>query len=661
MLIRIRSKDGNFRFKVEPTDDVSVLLNQILATTSNADPLSMTISNQPRGNEVVCTTIQGKTIQQLGFNHGDLLFIGYKEAQQAAESGSEPPSKTGAASSSTPDATKKPWETVTEDAVDTYWRHHSGMIPRSRDTTFCKHGANGMCDYCMPLEPYDVAYHKEHAIKHLSFHAYVKKLTPKSSNSSTASLPPLDPPSFRVKTPCPTGAHAPWPEGICSTCQPSAITLQPQQFRMVDHLEISSENIIERFLHSWRRTGVQRFGWLIGHYQPYEKVPMGLKAVVEAIYEPPQEGEIDGLTLGLPWEDEQRIRDLASTASQPLGIVGYIFTDLQPDEDDRTKSVYRRHPGSFSLSSLEAIFAATLQQKNSTPTRSSYSGTFSSRFVTACLTANKEGNVDILTFQVSQQAEAMVDADMIEASVDPGIVRVKEEDRSATSARYVPDVFFTYKNEYGLEVKKSAKPAFPVEYLLVNVTNGFPQNPSPLFHSIEFPIENRPGLEDQSIERVISSLQSLDATSIRESSSSGTGDLKKKMDLAKFLSDFHLITFLPTTGLYSLADTLTLLKAVSSPTLLDDPALLDPVLKCDSWQTLLTFAREMAPQRPTTSAPTLGGGTSAMDEDISQDVFDQIAADEAASRGTNIRLCPHCTFENTHSGTDCEVCGLPLQ
>ena len=63
----------------------------------------------------------------------------------------------------------------------------------------------------------------------------------------------------------------------------------------------------------------------------------------------------------------------------------------------------------------------------------------------------------------------MIDADMIEASVDPGTVRVKDEDRTAGSARYIPDVFFRYKNEYGLEVKKSAKPSFPVEYLMVNV------------------------------------------------------------------------------------------------------------------------------------------------------------------------------------------------
>jgi nuclear protein localization protein 4 homolog len=54
-----------------------------------------------------------------------------------------------------------------------------------------------------------------------------------------------------------------------------------------------------------------------------------------------------------------------------------------------------------------------------------------------------------------------------------------------------------------------------------------------------------------------------------------------------------------------------------------------------------------------------------MDTDgIPQDILDQIAAEEAASgaggSGGNIRICPHCTFENTHSGTDCEVCGLPL-
>ena len=238
---------------------------------------------------------------------------------------------------------------------------------------------------------------------------------------------------------------------------------------MVDHLEFADPTIIDRFLQAWRETATQRFGWLIGRYEPYEEVPMGIKAIVEAIHEPSQEGEVDGLSLGLPWEDETRIRSLAGGASSPLTVVGQIFTDLTPDEEDKTKLVYKRHQGSYFLSSLEAIWASAQQLRHPTPSRSSPTGQFSSRLVTAVLSGTEEGGVDVQAYQVSEQACAMVDADMIEASVEPGIVRVKEEDRDADTARYVPDVFFRYKNEYGLQVKKSAKPCFPVEYLIINV------------------------------------------------------------------------------------------------------------------------------------------------------------------------------------------------
>ena len=355
--------------------------------------------------------------------------------------------------------------------MDQYWRTKDGKISRSRDPNFCKHGANAMCDYCMPLEPYDRKYHQDHSIKHLSYHAYLRQLSPKTSSAAAAALPPLVEPDYRVKLPCPTGGHSNWPAGICTACQPSAITLQSQPFRMVDHLEIAATEIIDRFLKSWRSTGLQRFGWLIGRYEPYDEVPMGVKAVVEAIHEPPQEGELDGLSLELPWADEPRIRALAASASTPLTIVGFIFTDLDPTAEDRTKNVYKRHPGSFFLSSLEVLFAAHLQAQNRTPSRSSPSGHFASRLVTAVLTGTVDGAVDVAAYQVSEQAVGMLQADMIEASVDPGMVRVNEESRgeNGATARYVPDVFFRFRNEYGIEVKKSAKPAFPVEYLLVNV------------------------------------------------------------------------------------------------------------------------------------------------------------------------------------------------
>ncbi|KIJ68641.1 hypothetical protein HYDPIDRAFT_173314 [Hydnomerulius pinastri MD-312] len=656
MLIRIRSKDGNFRFEVSPSDDVQVLVDKIVGTSVNnsADPSSITISNQPRGNETPVTRLKGRNLQSLGLKHGDLIFVNYQVTSSLPDTSS--PEAKGQPTSSKSQPVHNIWDSVKEDLADTYWRSQDGKIPRDRDTRFCKHTSNGMCDYCMPLEPYDAAYQAEHSIKHLSYHAYLRKLSPKTSSSAAQALPPLSPISYKVKVPCPTSNHPSWPAGICTACQPSAITLQSQPFRMVDHLEFASQDIVERFLQSWRATGLQRFGWLLGRYEPYDKVPMGIKAVAEAIYEPPQEGELDGLTLGIPWEDEHRIRELAKSAATPLTIVGYIFTDLDPTPEDRTKNVYKRHAQSFFMSSLEAIFAATIQKANPTPSRSSSSGTFGSRMVTAILTATEDGQVDISAYQVSEQACAMVDADMIEASVEPGIVRVKEEDRSQNAARYVPDVFYRYKNEYGLEVKKSAKPCFPVEYLLVNVTHGFPQNPSPLFRSTKFAIENRPGLEDQRVESVLSSLNQLGAPSLQDSR-----DQSKRIELAKWLSDWHLIAFLETTQLMSPDDIKVLIRTATSPSLLDDSSSLEALMKTDGWQTLLTFARESAPARPSSSAPTNLGG---MDDDIPQDVFDQIAAEEAArggsGGGSRVRICPHCTFENDHGGSDCEVCGLPL-
>ncbi|TRM65993.1 NPL4 family-domain-containing protein [Schizophyllum amplum] len=657
MLIRIRSRDGNFRFEFNPKADVSELLEKIIESSPNANRDTVTISNQPRGNEAPISTLLGKSLEKLGLKHGDLVFVNYKPREDESAA-APPPASTPAASSSTSQPSRL-WETVQEDPVDTYWRSKDGMIPRGRDAQFCKHGAKGMCDYCMPLEPYDAKYHKEQNIKHLSYHAYVRKLTPKSTLSSSASLPPLEPISYKVKIPCPTGDHPSWPEGICTGCQPSAITLQSPAFRMVDHLEIANMEIVDRFLQAWRKTGLQRFGWMIGHYEPYDKVPMGIKAVVEAICEPPQEGELDGLTLGLPWEDETRIRQLSANAATPLTIVGYVFTDLVPDEEDRTKTQYRRHPGSFYLSSLEAIFAARMQLNNPTKTRSSSTGMFGSRLVTAVLTGTEDGAIDVSAYQVSEQACAMVEADMIEASVDPGIVRVKEEDRSVDNARYIPDVFFSYKNEYNIEVKKSAKPCFPVEYLLVNVTHGFPQAPEPMFQSIQFPIENRQGLEDQTVDGVLGTLARLDAPNIMPSIHAPAGESPKRTELARYLSDWHLVSFLETTQLMSVADIKLMTRTVSRPMLLREPALLDPVLQCEGWQTLMTFTRESAPpSRPQTSAPS---GSNAMDEDIPPEVFDQIAASDAqGGGGGGPRICPHCTFENYHGGSDCEVCGLPL-
>ena len=415
--------------------------------------------------------------------HGHLLYANYSDNASAPSlaNATDAPVTAPAASSnvvaSSAASAKKPWELVKEEPIDLYWFKQDGKISRPRDAKFCRHGSSGMCDYCMPLEPYDGRYQAEHNIKHLSFHAHLRKLNAganKAQQAGSSWIPPLDEADYSVQVPCPSGQHPSWPAGICTKCQPSAITLQRQSYRMVDHVEFSHPDLIEKLLQFWRSTAVQRFGFLLGRYEPYADVPMGIKVVVEAIHEPPQEGELDGVTIGVPWDQQTRVEQLAKQCG--LEFVGMIYSDLTADthkdpDSDRVvstgKVLCKRHKDSFFLSGCEVLFAAALQNANPTSCRWSSTGKFNSRFVTCVLTGNEAGEIGVEAYQVSEQAMAMCrSVDMIEASVNPNTIRIRP---SSDGKRYVPEVFFRYKNQYGLDVKESAKPTFPVEYLIVNV------------------------------------------------------------------------------------------------------------------------------------------------------------------------------------------------
>lgn len=455
MILRFRSKDGMFRVNVDPSTtfkDALVALQPQLPPSAG----SITVSRSPTEIGEPLSKEWTQPINNLGIQNGDLFYIRYV---LAADEPAEPAVSTE--------------EVSTEnDKLDLYLSTKDARIHRDQ-THLCSHGAKGMCEYCQPLEPWDEAYHLEHGIKHLSVHAYRRKLLEEG-----ASLEPQSYTGSACRNP-----HKPWPEGYCSACQPSAVTLQFQKFRMVDHVEFQSPKIIDQFIEYWRMTSKQRVGFLVGRYSEYANVPLGIKAEVHAIYEPEQINDVDSLMMSL----EPSSKVVRACKLLGMEIIGLVFTDLV---DDGGEVVCKRHPNSYFLTSLEVLLATKLQN---TFKHSVLGQDFSSRFVTCCVSGNEKGEVSVSCYQASIQAEALAKADFIVPCTNPSVMKIKPVEKH----QYIPDIFYKRVNEYKLTILENALPAFPVDYLLVSLSHGFKAAEEVEVELPTFAIENRVELRKQ--------------------------------------------------------------------------------------------------------------------------------------------------------------------
>jgi nuclear protein localization family protein 4 len=478
----------------------------------------------------------------------------------------------------------------------------------------CHHGAEGKCMNCAPLDPWDPSYLSsfDPPIKHLSFHCYLRKLTSGVDRGKFLNLEDL---RCKIRESCP--GHPPWPAGICTKCQPSAITLSRQSYRHVDNVMFDHPGIVDRFLDGWRRSGRQRIGFLLGKYEVYDHVPLGIQAVVSAIYEPPQESTSHSVEL-LEDINHSAMEELA--AHLGLQPVGWIFTDLEPDGRGG-EVAYKRSIHTHLLTAEECILAADLQNKYPNPCKHSAAGYFGSKFTTLCISGNEKREVEIRGYQVSNQCMSLVRDNCLLPTLDAKELGYIKE---SSPQQYVPDVLYKARGEYGTDVMKEARP-LPLEYLIIELTTTSPCSPQPLLPAVAeplFPVENR-----AAVGQAVQDPHALSSYLTCQSHSS--------TNFLCLMADFHLLLFLFTSdvaGIHMNTHIPSLCRAILD----GDRAAGDAWRHREHWSTIeqLVAGASVSPvhtTRATTTAATSGEQWS----------------------------CVQCTLLNAPGSAVCDACQFP--
>jgi nuclear protein localization family protein 4 len=149
----------------------------------------------------------------------------------------------------------------------------------------------------------------------------------------------------------------------------------------------------------------KRFGFLYGKYVEAEEGGEK-RAIVEAIYEPPQNAD-QNAAEGFEMLDDP-MEETVEQIAQMCGLqkVGWIFGH-PPREDG------------FVFSASEVIMAAEMQLEAA-------GGIEETPFVTVKVTTGEDGNVSVEAFQVSQQCMTMAAEEALEIGPNPGFCTINE-------------------------------------------------------------------------------------------------------------------------------------------------------------------------------------------------------------------------------------------
>ncbi|PHJ24801.1 npl4 family protein [Cystoisospora suis] len=251
---------------------------------------------------------------------------------------------------------------------------------------------------------------------------------------------------------------------------PPTVTLKHQVYRHVDHLEMMNVEEVKNFVQFWQRDLQmlqQRFGYMIGYYVEDSHYPAGIRAVCEAIYEPPQDNTLTQIDLK---EDKAELA-AAEKIAQHLGLetIGCIFTHAPREE---------------LLTADEVIDLAKMQLARQFDTH--YTGYPVSKFVCCTVSLHKaaEGGHEAGGEAIPN---AFMISDMGMSLVRDGVICEKQPDASHVRLRQ-PE-----KGELLPQILESGKETtqFDARWFIVRVNESAPRKVRSFFYSNTFPRENR--------------------------------------------------------------------------------------------------------------------------------------------------------------------------
>ena len=455
IIVRVVSDAGRNRIEIDPKSTCEELMEVI--SRKIGIPAGKVKFYQDIGHKKPFKYSATSSLKKAGIENGTQIFVPAKNAKMQ-------------------DIETKPKKAEEEEKIDTSGHHATTpagkevdmevdeILPDGR-TKHCNHGPKTKCLHCLGVDKNNftaVGYQCNHPkdqmcanckdeskiqdAKHEPFEHYLSELRAKCKkkhkpDQRCQDCIPLQDISYKMRRDC--TSHKPYPQGMCNKCIPPSCILNRQLYRHVDYISILNYPELQKFVDYWLggHCMEQRVAWLYGYYSEDPNYPEGVRVNVEAIYDPPQIGEMNGFQI--LHDDKETYVDMVAH-SLSLQRVGWIYTSLNHESFLTAKEIKE-------IARMQEKFAVDHPEGVKVP-----------KFVTIVVKPKGDsGESGLDCYMVSDQCQALERDNILQVSDDHKRLHV----RKAEEDEMIPAIIQSGKTVTD----------FDPEFFIVSVAHGQPK------------------------------------------------------------------------------------------------------------------------------------------------------------------------------------------